>query len=94
MFHASAPTTRGCLTTDDGWIGNLLSACAATGKLEVVLVELFHHEDAALEGLRTADPRHGVDTTDGRTYRETVHDGLADVARRLNNLVTRGVLGA
>ncbi|MEO0448519.1 MAG: hypothetical protein AAF191_20850, partial [Verrucomicrobiota bacterium] len=38
MFHASAKTTRGCLSTDDGWIGNLLTECAATGKLEVVLV--------------------------------------------------------
>ena len=92
MFHASAKTTRGCLSTDDGWIGNLLTACAKTGKLEVVLVEVFHHEDPALEGLRTADPRHGIDTRDGRTYRETLCDGLADVARRLNNLVARGML--
>lgn len=94
MFHASAKTTRGCLSTDDGWIGNLLTACAGTGKLEVVFVELFHHEDPALEGLRAADPRHGIDTTDGRTYSEAVCDGLADVARRLNNLVTRGILPA
>ena len=92
MFHASAPTTRGCLTTDDGWIGNLLTACAETGKLEIVFVELFHHEDPALEGLREADPRHGIDTTDGRTYSETVCDGLADTAHRLNNLVARGIL--
>jgi len=94
MFHASAKTTRGCLSTDDGWIGNLLTNCAATGKLEVVLVELFHHEDPALEGLRQLDPRHGIDTTDGRTYSEAVCDGLADVAHRLNNLVNRGVLPA
>jgi len=66
MFHASAKTTRGCLSTDDGWIGNLLTACAATGKLEVVLVELFHHEDPALAGLRALDPRHR-DRYDGRT---------------------------
>jgi hypothetical protein len=92
MFHASAKTTRGCLSTDDGWISNLLTACAATGKLEAVFVELFHHQDAALEGLRTADRRHGVDTTDGRTYSEVVCDGLADVARRLNNLSNRGIL--
>jgi len=92
MFHASAKTTRGCLSTDDGWIGYLLTACAATGKLEVVFVELFHHEDPALEGLRTADPRHGIDTTDGRTYSRAVCDGLADVAHRLNNLVARGIL--
>lgn len=94
MFHASAKTTRGCLSTDDGWIGNMLTACAATGKLEVVFVELFHHEDPALEGLRSADPRHGIDTTDGRTYSEAVCDGLADVARRLNNLVSRGIMPA
>lgn len=92
MFHASAKTTRGCLSTDDGWIGYLLAACAATGKLEVVFVELFHHEDPALEGLRAADPRHGIDTTDGRTYSEAVCDGLADVAHRLNNLVARGIM--
>lgn len=92
MFHASAKTTRGCLSTDDGWIGNLLTACAATGKLEIVLVELFHHEDPALEGLREADPRHGIDTTDGRTYSDTVCDGLEEVAHRLNNLVNRSIL--
>ena len=92
MFHASAKTTRGCLSTDDGWVGNLLTACAATGKLEIVLVELFHHEDPALAGLREADPRHGIDTTDGRTYTEAVCDSLESVARRLNNLVNRGIL--
>ena len=92
MFHASAKTTRGCLSTDDGWVGNLLTACAATGKLEIVLVERFHHEDPALAGLREADPRHGIDTTDGRTYTEAVCDGLESVARRLNNLVNRGIL--
>ena len=94
LFHASAKTTRGCLSTDDGWIGNLLTAAAASGKLETVFVELFHHEDPALEGLRQADPRHGIDTTDGRTYTESVCDGLADVARRLNNLVARGIMPA
>lgn len=92
MFHASAKTTRGCLSTDDGWIGNLLTACAATGKTEVVLVEIFHHEDPALAALRQADPRHGVDTTDGRTYSQTVCDGLREVAHRLNNLVARGMM--
>ena len=92
MFHASAKTTRGCLSTDDGWVGALLTACARTGKLEYVFVELFHHEDPALQGLRDLDPGHGLDTTDGRTYSEAVVDGLVDVARRLNNLVTRGVL--
>ncbi len=89
MFHASAKTTRGCLSTDDGWIGNLLTACAETGKLEIVLVELFHHADDALAGLREAEPGHGIDTTDGRTYSETVCDGLETVTRRLNNLVNR-----
>lgn len=92
MFHASAKTTRGCLSTDDGWIGALLAAAAKTGKLEYVFVELFHHEDPALEGLRDLDPGHGLDTRDGRTYTETVIDGVVDVTRRLNNLVTRGIL--
>ena len=92
IFHASAHTTRGCLSTDDGWIGALLRACAATGKLEIAFVEVFHHEDAALEGLRNLDSGHGVDTRDGRTYDEVVMDGLTDVARRLNNLAKRGIL--
>ncbi len=92
MFHASAKTTRGCLTTDDGWIGALLAACAKTGKLEVVLVEVFHHEDPALEGLRQADVGHGIDTRDGRSYTATVVDGIENTARRLNNLVARGLL--
>lgn len=92
IFHASAKTTRGCLSTDDGWIGALLTAAAKTGKLETVFVEAFHHEDAALAGLRAADPGHGIDTRDGRTYDELVIDGLVDVGRRLNNLVARGIL--
>ena len=92
MFHASSKTTRGCLSTDDGWIGALLTAAAKTGKLEYVFVEIFHHEDPALEGLRQLDPGHGLDTRDGRTYGETVIDGLVSVARRLNNLVLRGFL--
>jgi len=92
IFHASAKTTRGCLTTDDGWIGALLAACARTGHLETVFVEAFHHQDAALEGLRNADPGHGVDTLDGRTYEQLVSDGLANVGRRLNNFVARGML--
>ncbi len=92
MFHASAKTTRGCLSTDDGWIGSLLTACAETGALETVFVEVFHHEDAALEALRKLDPGHGIDTCDGRTYDEVVLDGLVEVTRRLNNLVARGVL--
>ena len=48
IFHASAKTTRGCLSTDDGWIGALLAAYAPTGKLKHVFVELFHHQDPAL----------------------------------------------
>ncbi len=92
IFHASSKTTRGCLTTDDGWIGALITACAKTGTLETVFVEAFHHEDPALEGLRNADSGHGIDTRDGRTYDKLVLDGLANVGRRLNNLVARGVL--
>jgi hypothetical protein len=92
IFHASAKTTRGCLSTDDGWIGALMAAAAKTGKLDYVFVELFHHEDAALAGLREADPRHGIDTTDGRSYDDTVLDGVYSVGRRLNNLVARGYL--
>ncbi len=92
IFHASAKTTRGCLSTDDGWISALLTACAKTGRLETVFVEAFHHQDAALTELRTAAPGHGIDTLDGRTYEQLVVDGLSDVGRRLNNLVARGVL--
>ena len=92
MFHASAKTTRGCLSTDDGWIGALLTECAKTGKLEQVIVELFHHEDEALVPMREAIAGHGDDTLDGRSYTETVVDGLESVARRINNLVARGVL--
>lgn len=92
MFHCSAKTTRGCLTTDDGWIGALLASAAKTGKLKNVFVEIFHHEDPALEGLRKLDPGHGLDTTDGRSYSETVVDGLVEITHRLNNLVLRGHL--
>lgn len=92
IFHASAKTTRGCLSTDDGWIGALLAAAASTGALEYVFVELFHHDDPALEALRDAVAGHGVDTTDGRNYSETVVDGLSNVARRLNNLKARSIL--
>ena len=92
IFHASSKTTRGCLSTDDGWIGALLASAAGTGKLRHVFVELFHHEDPALEALRDAVEGHGIDTTDGRSYSEAVVDGLVDTARRLNNLKTRGLL--
>lgn len=92
IFHASAKTTRGCLSTDDGWIGALLTEAARTGCLEHVFVEVFHHEDPALEALRKMDSRHGVNTCDGRSYEQLVEAALADVAHRLNNLVVRGIL--
>jgi hypothetical protein len=57
-----------------------------------VYVEMFDHEDPALEPLRQLEPGHGIDTTDGRSYTGVVADGLVDVARRLNNLVARGRL--
>ena len=92
IFHASAKTTRGCLSTDDGWIGALLAAMASTGELRQVFVELFDHEDPALAMLRELDPGHGIDTRDGRSYTQVAADGLADVARRLNNLAARGMV--
>ena len=92
IFHASAKTTRGCLSTDDGWVGATLLAAAKTGKLETVFVEVFRHDDPALQALRDLDSGSGVDTTDGRTYTQVVIDGLVDVAHRLNNLKARGIL--
>ena len=92
IFHASAKTTRGCLSTDDGWIPTLMTAAAKTGQLDTVCVEVFHHEDGALQGLRDLDPGHGVDTTDGRSYTQVTIDGVIDVTRRLNNLKAREVL--
>lgn len=92
IFHASAKTTRGCLSTDDGWTGAILEAMARTGKLRHVFVEMFDHEDPALELLRNLEPGHGVDTRDGRSYTEVVADGVGDIGRRLNNLVARGIL--
>jgi hypothetical protein len=92
IYHASAKTTRGCLSTDDGWIAATLLAAAKTGKLETVFVELFHHQDAALEALRNLESGHGVNTLDGRSYTQAVIDGLVDVARRINNLQARGFL--
>lgn len=92
IYHASCPKTRGCLSTDDGWIGATLLAAAKTGKLETVFVEIFNHEDAALEGLRNLDPGHGIDTRDGRSYTQTTIDGLVEIAHRLNNLKARGIL--
>lgn len=92
LFHASAKTTRGCLSTDDGWIGALLAECVETGKFSQVFVEMFTHDDEGLAALRELDPRHGVDTCDGRSYVQVVADGLEDVGRRLNNFVARGKL--
>jgi hypothetical protein len=94
VFHASAKTTRGCLSTDDGWIGALLTAAAKTGKLQHVFVEVFHHEDPALELLRQLDSGHGIDTRDGRSYEQVATDGLGEVAHRLNNLLARKILHA
>ena len=92
VFHASAKTTRGCLSTDDGWIGALLTAAARTGELRHVFVEVFDHQDPALELLRQMDPGHGIDTRDGRSYTQVTADGLGETAHRLNNLVARGIL--
>jgi len=92
VFHASAKTTRGCLSSDDGWTSVLLTAMAETGKLKHVYLEVFDHEDPGLETLRRLDPRHGVDTRDGRSYAEVLADGLRDIAHRLNNLDARGIL--
>ena len=91
-FHCSVPTTRGCLSADDGWVGSLLTANAKTGKLKSAFVELFRHDDPALEPLRKLDPRHGIDTTQGRTYTQVMADGLTETTRRLNNLKNRGLL--
>jgi hypothetical protein len=91
-FHCSVPTTRGCLSSDDGWVGALLTANAKTGKLPSAFVELFRHDDPALEPLRKLEPGHGVDTTLGRTYTEVMVDGLIDTVRRLNNLQNRGMV--
>lgn len=91
-FHCSVPTTRGCLSADDGWVSALLTANAKTGKLASAFVELFRHDDPALEPLRQLVPGHGVDTTLGRTYTQVMIDGLIDTARRLNNLKNRGLI--
>lgn len=92
VMHASAKTTRGCLNSDDGWIAALIGAAARSGELRQVFVEMFRHDDPVLEALRKLDPRHGVDTLDGRDYPQLVADGLEQVARMLNNHVARGHL--
>ena len=68
----------------------MLAAAVRSGGLEHVLVEVFRHDDSALEPLRDLDPGHGVDTRDGRTYAQVMADGLAGVARMLNNHAARG----
>ena len=90
IFHASAPTTRGCLSSDDGWIGTLLSECVKTGKLKYALVEIFQHNDEALKPLRDLGAGHGVDTTNGKKYHDLMIDGISDISKRLNNLAARG----
>jgi len=92
IFHASAKTTRGCLGEDGGWIEALMSAAACAGSLKSVYVEVFDHEDPALEPLRQVDPGHGVDTTHGRTYNQVVSDGLVWVCAQLDRLGERGNL--
>ena len=92
VFHASAKTTRGCLSSDDGWIAAMLTGMAKTGALNLVYVEMFDHSDDALEPLRALEPGHGVDTTGGRSYTDVMADGLGDIARRLNNISARGIL--
>lgn len=82
-FHASSKTTRGCLTSDEGWINALLDTCLETGKLETVIVEAFDHTDEALQPLRDAVEGHGVDTTKGRTYDQLIYDGLQLVNSRI-----------
>lgn len=94
VFHASAKTTRGCLTTADGWIGALMATAAKSGGLRHVFVEVFDHQDPALEPVRQLDPGHGIDTRDGRSYLEVTVDGLVETARRINNLAARGMLDA
>jgi len=51
----------------------------------------FDRNDVVLEPLRAAVPGHGVDTTDGRSYDETLADALNDLGRRLNNFASRGI---
>lgn len=90
-FHASAPTTRGCLTTDEGWIETLLATCLETGKLETVIVEAFDHTDEGLAALRAAVPGHGINTTGGRIYDQLITDGLQIVEGCLSKQMDAGV---
>ena len=45
-----------------------------------------------MEPLRKLDPRHGVDTTGGRSYSQVMIDGIIETTRRLNNYKARGIL--
>jgi hypothetical protein len=92
VFHASAPTTRGCASSDESWISSLLTAAATSGSLKYVIVEVFHHADPALQALRDYDSNHGVDTSCGRLYKEIVHHNLRDIILRLNNLKNRRLI--
>lgn len=91
MMHASSPTTRGCLSADKGWIAPLLKAGYDSGKLEQVFVEIFHHEDPALEPLRQLVPGHGVDTTNGRGYSQIVANGLTQITHMLNSFQAKAL---
>lgn len=84
-FHASSKTTRGCLTSDEGWINALLDTCLETGKLDTIIVEAFDHTDEGLQALRDAVPGHGVDTTKGRSYDQLIYDGLTLVNSQIQD---------
>ena len=87
IVHCSAPTTRGCLSTDSGgWSAAILAAAARSRQLERVFVEVFDHTDPALAPLRELGVGHGVDTRGGRSYRQVVIDSLVDVSRQLDEL--------
>lgn len=89
VFHASVPTTRGCLSSDDCWVGSLLNAAASSGALKYVFVEVFHHSDPALQPLRDYDEGHGINTTCGRSYADVVNHNIEGIALRMNNLQNR-----
>ena len=87
IVHCSAPTTRGCLSTDSGgWSAAILAAAARSRQLERVFVEVFDHTDPALAPLRELGVGHGVDTRGGRSYRQVVIDSLVHVSRQLDEL--------
>jgi len=92
VFHASSPTTRGCVSSDDGWVGSLLAAAATSGSLKYVIVEVFHHADPALQPLRDYDSGHGIDTSCGRSYQDIVHHNLREIALRLDNFKNRKLI--